>query len=255
MHNTECLSYVPLRGLFLSKEINKSEAIANLYSMKLSKDDIAFLFLGCAGILLRSKVGNLAFDIGDFLQVKDMKELNEVDLLLFTHVHGDHFNLKKAVRFQEITNAHIVAEVDVMEKLNGKLPSENLTLADPGLRHTKLSVNGYVIKAVRGVHSGSFSQYHVKQGELNVFHAGDSGYFGLGKFPSKIAFIPTGAPSPWWAPEVALAMALHIKTKVAVATHGTDKQMKRFRDLMQQEMPNVEVVLPKRFKPIKVSFS
>ena len=252
MHKTQYLLNIRLGGLFLSKDVDKSKAIANLYSMELDNDDIAFLFLGCAGILLRSNYGNLAFDIGNFLQVNDMKKLNDVDLLLFTHVHGDHFNLKKAIRFQEITTAHIVAEADVMEKLRGKIPSEDLTLADPGLRHTKLSVNGYVVKAVRGVHSGSFSQYHVKQGGLNVFHAGDSGYFGLGKFPSKIAFIPTGAPSPWCAPEVALAMALHIKPKVAVATHGTDKQMKRFRDLMQNEMPNVEVVIPEKFKPIKL---
>jgi L-ascorbate metabolism protein UlaG (beta-lactamase superfamily) len=103
------------------------------------------------------------------------------------------------------------------------------------------------------VHSGSFSQYHVKKSKLSVFHAGDSGYFGLGRFPTKNAFIPTSAPSPWCALGVALAMTLHIKPKIAVATHGTDKQMKRFGDLVQQEMSDVKVVKPKRFKPTKSS--
>jgi L-ascorbate metabolism protein UlaG (beta-lactamase superfamily) len=232
-----------------------SKEIKELYSLKLDKDDLAFLFLGYAGIVLRSNSGNLAFDIGDSLQVKYMKMLHDIDLLFYTHIHGDHFNLRKAIHFQEITNAHVVAESDVMEELKDKIPSERLTLADPGLDHSKLSVERYTIQAVRGVHSGSFSQYHVKKNTLNLFHAGDSGYFGLGRFPTKIAFIPTGAPSPWCAPEVALAIALHIKPKVAVATHGTNKQMKRFRNLMQQEMQDVEVLLPRKFKSIKVSIS
>lgn len=237
----------------MSEVTDMSKAIKELYSLGLDKEDVAFLFLGYAGIILRSNYGNLAFDIGDELQVKDMKMLHDIDLLFYTHVHGDHFNLKNTICFQEITNTHVIAEADVMGELKDKIPSEKLTLADPGLNHSKLSVAGYAIQAVRGVHSGSFSQYHVKKGGLSVFHAGDSGYFGLGKFPTRIAFIPTGAPSPWCAPEVALAMALHIKPKIAVATHGTDKQMKRFRDLMQQEMPDVEVLLPKKIKPLKVS--
>jgi L-ascorbate metabolism protein UlaG (beta-lactamase superfamily) len=236
----------------LSEEIDKSKAIKSLYSLELEKDDAAFSFLGYAGIVLRSNFGNLAFDIANVLQVKDMKIIDDIDLLFYTHVHGDHFNLSKAIRFQELTNSHIVAEADVMEKLDSKIPSDSLTLAEPGRDYKKLSVKGYTIKAVRGVHSGSFSQFHVRKNKLTVFHAGDSGYFGLGKFSTKIAFIPTGAPSPWCAPEVALAMALHIKPKIAVATHGTDKQMKRFRNLMQQEMPDVEVVIPEKFKPIKL---
>jgi L-ascorbate metabolism protein UlaG (beta-lactamase superfamily) len=230
-----------------------SKAIKGLYSLELDKDDVAFLFLGYAGIILRSNSGNLVFDIGNSLQIKDMKILQDIDLSFYTHVHGDHFNLKKAIKFHEITNAQIIAEADVMEELKDRIPSDNLTLANPGLNHTKLSIAGYTIQAIRGVHSGSFSQYHVKKSKLSVFHAGDSGYFGLGRFPTKIAFIPTGAPSPWCAPEVALAMALHIKPKIAVATHGMDKQMKRFRDLMQHEMPDVEVVIPKRFKPTSLS--
>ena len=40
-----------------------------------------------------------------------------------------------------------------------------------------------------------------------MFHAGDSGYVQVKDYPSDLAFLPTGSPSPTASPEYALKLA------------------------------------------------
>ena len=236
----------------MSESKNRIEAIKELYSMPLTKQDVAFIYLGSSGILIRTQSTGLAFDISDILKAREMNEVAKTDFLFFTHIHYDHFNQGKAIMFHKKTGAQIIATTDVINELREKIPDGNLTLANPGVTSTKIPLEGLNALAIRGVHAGDFSQYRIKKKGIAIFHAGDSGYLELGNQSAQIAFIPTGTPSPWCSPEVALATALYVKPKVAVATHGTARQMKKFKELMKRDMPNTEVVIPSEFKPIKV---
>jgi len=181
-----------------------------------------------------------------------MNQVAKADFLFFTHIHYDHFNQGKAIMFHKKTGAQIIATTDVISELRGKIPDNDLTLANPGVTSTKIPLKGLNALAIRGVHVGEFSQYRIKTKGITFFHAGDSGYLELGNQSAQIAFIPTGTPSPWCAPEVALATALYGKPKFAIATHGTERQKLKFKELMKREMPNTEVLIPKEFEPVKV---
>lgn len=236
----------------MSESKNRIEAIRELYSMPLNKQEAAFIYLGSSGILIRTQSTGLAFDISDFLKAREMNEVAKADYLFFTHIHYDHFNQDKAIMFHKKTGAQIIATTDVIKQLMGKISEEKLTLADPGVTSTKIPIEGLKALAIRGVHAGDFSQYRIKKKGITIFHAGDSGYLELGNQSALIAFIPTGAPSPWCAPEVALATALYVKPKVAVATHGTAKQMAKFKELMKRDLPKTEVLIPNEFERVKV---
>ncbi|MFX1370078.1 MAG: MBL fold metallo-hydrolase, partial [Promethearchaeota archaeon] len=237
----------------MSDSVERLQAIRELYSLTLEKQEVAFVFLGLAGVLVRTPCRSLAFDISDMLSAKEMNEIKETDFLFFTHIHGDHFDKGKAISFYKKTDLHIIASEDVAEKLVEKIPADKLTAAIPGRSTSAVPIEGADILAIRGVHAGHCSQYRFREEGISIFHAGDSGYFGLGKQSANLAFLPTGSPSPWCAPEVALATARYVKPKVAVAMHGTNKQMSRFKDLMTREMSKVEVIIPNRFKLYKVT--
>jgi L-ascorbate metabolism protein UlaG (beta-lactamase superfamily) len=226
-------------------------SIKELYSMGIEDKEIAFLFFQTSGVLLRTQELGLVFDIAGSLKAREMNEI-KADFQFYTHIHGDHFSLPKAQSFYKKSGAHLIGPGDVIEAAAKKIPAGDLTEVEPSRTSTRYKVKGLDIWAVRGVHSGPFSQYRVKMKGVCVFHAGDSGYFGMGKQAADIAFLPTGMPSPWCAPEVALAMARNIKPKIAVATHGNDKQRQEFKRIMKSEMPEVEVIVPEEFKVVSV---
>ena len=76
-----------------------------------------------------------------------------------------------------------------------------------------------------------------------MFHAGDSGYVQVKNYPSDLAFLPTGNPSPSASPEYALKMAVELKPNVAVAIHGSTDQSKEFEAKMKQKMPKTSVII------------
>lgn len=221
--------------------------------MELGNRDVAFMFLGYAGVLLRTSRGSIAIDVADLLSAREIAAVENLDLLLFTHVHGDHYKANKALRILKKTDAHIIADVRVAEDLKNKVPEDRLTLGDPGRLSNTYKISDFKVDVIFGLHAGPLNIYRVKLGNLSVFHAGDSSYIRVSNFPSPIAFLPTGAPSHTCAPEVALAMALDLNPKIAVATHGTKEQMIKFKQLVERDLPETAVVIPRKFEAKKLT--
>ncbi len=48
-------------------------------------------------------------------------------------------------------------------------------------------------------------------------------------------------------------MIMDLQPKLAVPIHGRKQQMKQFKVLMEKVLPDVEVIIPEKFKPIKIS--
>lgn len=67
-------------------------------------------------------------------------------------------------------------------------------------------------------------------------------------YPAKLAFLPTGFPSPSCSPESALRLALDLEPHVAVAMHGKLAQMDKFKALVKKELPETTVIIPKKNK-------
>ena len=231
----------------MSKEINLAKSVDELYEADLGPKEFAFIYAGYAGILLRTKDTVVAFDPSElFSDVK--KNIKSLDLITYSHSHYDHFNRSNAVALYKKTEATIISEYNMVEELLSKIHVEKV-LSGPeefqGMGSTNFEVNDIKAKLHRGVHPRQIFQLRVTIGKLKVFHAADSGYWPVGKQKVDVAFLPTGTPSPTCHPGVALAMAMDTKPTFAVAVHGSDKQRRKFRDLVKHELPDTTVVTPK----------
>jgi len=234
---------------------SKSGSMQEFYSLPLGyagwkDEEIAFMYLGYSGVILRMRGGTIAFDVANLLTSEEVNAMQNLDIMLFTHGHEDHYKLKDTLEIFNATGACIVAEPQVANDLRGKVPTDKLVSAEPGGTY---DIGDVKVAAISGVHRGPINLYHVKTGGLSILHCGDSGYVSLKEHAAKIAFLPTGNPSPNASPKDALRMALDSRPKVAVAIHGSGGQSKEFEKGVKKQMPETTVIIPERYKPKKVT--
>jgi L-ascorbate metabolism protein UlaG (beta-lactamase superfamily) len=233
---------------------SKSGSMQEFYSLPLGSgwkdEEIALMYLGYSGIILRMRGGTIAFDIADLLTSGEVNAMQNLDIMLFTHGHEDHYKLKDTLEMFNATGACIVAEPSVANDLRGKVPADKLVSAEPGGIY---DIGDVKVTVISGVHRGPINLYHVKTGGLSILHCGDSGYVSLKEHTAKIAFLPTGNPSPTASPKDALRMALDSRPKFAVAIHGSGGQSKAFEKEVKKQMPETTVIVPERYKSIKVA--
>ncbi|MCW4036694.1 MAG: MBL fold metallo-hydrolase [Candidatus Bathyarchaeota archaeon] len=218
--------------------------------MDLDPDEAALMYLGYSGVILRTLAGVVAFDVADLLGGDEIKALKNLDLLLFTHGHGDHYKSRETIEILSETDADIVAEPSLARELRGKVPSEKLTSAEPGKTY---EIGEYEVKAIKGIHRGPINLYQVKMGEHTVFHGGDSGYVPLKEYESDLALLPTGRPSPTASPRDALRMAQDLRPKVVLAIHGSSAQSREFEGVVKEKMAGTTILIPEPYRPEKVS--
>ncbi|MFX0212271.1 MAG: MBL fold metallo-hydrolase [Candidatus Hodarchaeota archaeon] len=232
---------------------NKIETVKSLYSLELADNEIAFIFLGYSGILLRSKNLAIAIDPGRrSLDQSEISAIKHLDLLFFTHNHWDHYCNDVALQIIKQTGAHVIADVISSEELKKSVPPNKITVGDSGSSEKSYKVEGHEIVALRGVHVGPTTKYLVNLGKIKVFHGADSGYWRHKGISAEIAFVPTGTATTC-SPEVALAMVVNLQPKLAVPIHGNKQDMKQFKVLMDKVIPEIEVIVPEKFKLIKTS--
>jgi len=229
---------------------DKAESIRALFSAPLGMNDVAFVYLGNSGVILRTRQGTIAFDVADLLRAEDARALEGLDILLYTHDHTDHYSSREAIEILKVTDARIVAEPSVARDLRGKVPSERLTSAEPSKTY---GVGDFEIKTIRGVHLGPIILYRVGVGEISIFHGGDSGYVPVKEYPSGLAFLPTGGPSPTASPGDAVKMAVDLKSKTAVAIHGSASQNRAFEKGVKDRVPGISAIIPEPYKAEKVT--
>lgn len=225
------------------KNTMKTDETRELFSLPLEENEVHFKFLRYSGVIVRASKRTIIIDPANLLKDEDLKALKEegLDLLLFTHSHGDHFNLNHSLKIFNETGAPVLAEPLVARKLKGKIPSNKLISATPGKSYT---IGDITVHAIKGEHIGPINLYQIKIGDLSIFHGGDSAYVPIKDYPSDIAFLPTGDPSPTASPQDALKMAADIKPSVVVAIHGSAGQNKEFERIVKGKMHNTMVIIP-----------
>jgi L-ascorbate metabolism protein UlaG (beta-lactamase superfamily) len=220
---------------------SRAEEIDNFFAFGLSENQIAVISLGSSGILARTSKQTVLIDAAGFLKDDETEALKEVNLMLFTHSHMDHFNKGKTLKLFKKTGAPVLAEARVADELKGIMPDEKLTSATSGQTYV---YGDLTVRAVQGIHRGPIMLFQIKMGTLLVFHAGDSGYVPLKDYQSQIAFLPTGGMSPTSSPENAFKMASDLKPKVVVVMHGSKGQHKKFENILNEKMPQTKVIIP-----------
>ena len=228
---------------------SKVEAIQSFYSLELDINEFVFIFLGHSGILLRSKDFVISVDPGRGLNQAEIAVIEQIDLLFFTHNHWDHYSKKEALQIINQTGAHVVADVLSSKDLKASISSNMITVSKSGSTH---QFGECKIVRLPGIHVGPINQYLVNFGGIKIFHGGDSGYLRHKDVSADIAFVPTGTATTCH-PAVALAMIMNLQPKLAVPIHGNKQDLKQFKALMEKVLPEVEVIVPERFKPVKLS--
>jgi L-ascorbate metabolism protein UlaG (beta-lactamase superfamily) len=219
----------------------KVAPVRELFAQHLSGRQVAFIYFGWAGILMRSRDCVVAFDLCEKnLKRSEVRDLRRLDVQCYSHTHWDHWHPPLAKAILKQTGAPIVVEPAIVEQ-RGKLPASSLTPIRPG---EPIEVGDLTIEGVVGIHPRPITLFRVKAGEVTVFHGGDSGYVPLRAYSADIAFVPTGAPSPSCTPESAAAMVADLGARFAVAMHGSQEQVNEFEQLATSELRGVRVFAP-----------
>ncbi|MHA2176596.1 MAG: MBL fold metallo-hydrolase [Candidatus Hodarchaeales archaeon] len=230
----------------MSKKKSSTDPIIELMSIELAEREVAFIYFGWAGILLKTRNKILAFDVSNYILKKhDIRNINSLDLQFNSHTHYDHFELPSTQQMYQQTQAKIIAEPQVYTELEGKIPEDDLFVGKP---EKPLQINEFKIKSIVGIHPRPITLFHVEWNNFKVFHGGDSDYIPLSEFPTDLAFIPTGSPSPSCSPEKGLKMTVDLNPTIAVAMHGTKTQTQKFEKLVKKELPETKVLLPEKNK-------
>ncbi|MHA2291963.1 MAG: MBL fold metallo-hydrolase [Candidatus Hodarchaeales archaeon] len=233
----------------MSEKKADSQIIDDIYKVPLDENEVTFTYFGWAGIILRTKSHAIALDIGEkSLQKDQLSSIKNLDLQLYSHTHWDHYSLPVTKKIFETTKAPVIAEPQVATELKDNIPADKLRSLQSG---DTLSLDGFEIKAIAGIHPRPITLFRVKWKECNLFHGADSGYIPLKNYLADLAFIPTGSPSPSCSPQNALKMVVDIKPQVVVAMHGTNAQMQKFKSLVNDKFPDTKIILPEMKKIIK----
>jgi len=242
------LVMVPLFLIFVTAGgISKPGADMNMNEKGLASpvgdNEVSFIFLGYSGVIIKTAKGTILVDPADLLNAGELLALKSkgVSLVLFTHSHGDHFNANVALDIFKATGAPVVAESSVARRLMAKIPSSKLTHAIPGNRY---AIGAFTVNVIQGRHVGPICLFQIKVGGISIFHGGDSDYVPVKDYPSDIAFLPTGNPSPTASPDAAFKMAADLKPSVIVCIHGAAEESKEFEQKIKANMPNCSVIIP-----------
>ena len=226
--------------------------LAGFCSATPGPQEVLVFYLGYSGVIIRTAESTVIIDPADLLLAGDIEKLKPlgVDLIFYTHGHGDHFALATALELFKATQAYVAAEPSVASQLRGKITPSRLLSAGAG---KTLNAGKLKLDLVEGQHIGPIQLIRIQASDIRIFHGADSGYVPLSAFPADVAFLPTGSPSPTASPEAAFRMASDLKPQAVVVFHGSAAQNAEFEKKVRAGLKETTVVIPEPGKMVKIT--
>ncbi|MDT8396917.1 MAG: MBL fold metallo-hydrolase [bacterium] len=204
---------------------------------KTSGGDLGITFIG-HGTLMMTFAGRV-IHVDPYSKLTDYNRLPDADLILITHGHGDHLDMKAIEAIRTKTTV-IVANPAAAESLSGARVMEN------GQKLTVLDLPIEAVPAYNVVHKrdndepfhppGRDNGYLVSFGDKRVYIAGDTENIddmrSLG--PVDIAFLPVNLPYTM-TPEMFANAARMVRPKILYPYHYGDTDMKKLLQLLADE--------------------
>lgn len=194
-------------------------------------------FIGHGSLMLNWN--GMIIHIDPFGKQADYGKLPKADILLFTHEHGDHMDMK-AVNQITTTNTQIIYTKSCEKQLPGGLVMKN---------GDKASVRGLEVEAVPAynlVHKrengepyhpkGEGNGYVLTFGDLNVYIAGDTENIPeMSQFINiDVAFLPMNLPYTM-TPEMTAQAAISFKPRILYPYHYGQTTTSKLVTLLRSE--------------------
>jgi phosphoribosyl 1,2-cyclic phosphodiesterase len=97
---------------------------------------------------LRSKNSAIAIDPGKSLDQPEVSVIAQLDLLLFSHSHWDHYKKGYALSIFRQTRPHVVADIVSSAELKAHIPPSMLTTADPASKSATYHIGDTAVTAL-----------------------------------------------------------------------------------------------------------
>jgi L-ascorbate metabolism protein UlaG (beta-lactamase superfamily) len=214
--------------------------------VKTSEGDLKITFLG-HGTLMLTFGGNV-IHIDPFSRVADYSKLPQADMILLTHEHSDHLDLK-ALEFVRTDKTVLVLSEKCAQQVKGGIIMRNGDVKTiEGLKIEAVPAYNLVHMRSEGVPfhpKGDGNGYVITFGDKRIYVAGDTENIPEIKKLKDIdyAFLPMNLPYTM-TPEMVADAAKAFKPKVLYPYHYGDTDPSRLVDLMQ-DVPEAEVRIRK----------
>ncbi len=230
---------------------NFSKSYAGFYTTPLAAGEIMVMALGgYSNIIVRTKDHVVLFD-PSILMKADLDEIKKygVNLIIYTHDHGDHYEKGTALKLFDICRAFIAVDPSMASYLKKEIPPDKLIVTASGSSYPAGKIK---IDTLKGKHIGPIMLFRVTMDGISVFHGGDSAYVNLSTMASDLAFVPTGYPSPTCKPKYAMKMVADIKPQIAIPMHGGDSQHSKFEKLVAKKLSGIPTIILPLYTPQKL---
>jgi L-ascorbate metabolism protein UlaG (beta-lactamase superfamily) len=218
------------------------------------KGSILFVWFNqYSGILLKTPSKTVVIDP---VEIKP-KHLQNVDAILITHEHYDHFDPRLIDEIQKASNCQVIADLASYKRLQHLIPSEKLMGVSVG---QELKLGEVKIRAEKSQHNAASPVTYIvtSEDDVKVFHTSDSlPYPELAVLGQKekfdVVFCSVGI-SPASSAESGLEVARLTKAQVAIPYHtSTVASQTAFQKLVRKELPKTACLVPEQNKIYQVS--
>ncbi len=239
--------------------IDSSDALMNFYSAEVQEGQIAIMWLGnhkgamkdfaSAGFMIKTSEHVVAIDPSNLLS-DDIHNLQEIDVILITHEHGDHYDPETTIKMQQKTGASVIANPGASPALMGNIPDDKLTQMSP---NESISLVGIDVTSFPAEHPANIPLLYVIEVDgFRIFHGSDSAFVeDLSNIESRVhvALVPTGDPSPTASPSDAFEMVKAVQPYIVMTMHGNPDQMQTLADMVKESKIQSKVIKP---EPLEV---
>ena len=219
-----------------------------------AKNEILFVWLNnYSGTAIKTPSKTLIVDPVD-IKPRDFKN---VDAILITHEHYDHFDQSLVTEIHKLTQCMIIADQTSARRLRNIISPEKVNEVQPG---SEVKLDKVSVKAEKCNHPAATQVSFIITSEegVKIFHSADSLPFpemaAIGEREKLDVVFCTVGIAPGASPETGVEIARLTKPKVAVPYHtGSTADLKKFAEILKKEMPKTTCLIAEIGKIYQVS--
>ena len=208
-----------------------------------SAGDVVITFIGHGSLMM--KFNGKTIHVDPFGEVADYSQLPKADIVLVTHEHGDHLDLKALENIRTETTIIVLTELCAPKVKDGIVIHNGETREVSGLTVNALPAYNIVNKRPDGLPfhpKGAGNGYIVTFGDTRIYIAGDTENTpemkGLQNI--SVAFLPMNLPYTM-TPEMVADAVRAFHPRILYPYHFGDTNTSRIVDLLKGEDVDVRI--------------